>query len=180
VDVRLVAATNRDLRTRVDAGEFREDLYYRLDVLNVVLPPLRERRQDIPLLLNYYLERCAAENNKIIKGFTAEAVKILSEYSWRGNVRELRNVVERMSVMSLSDVLDTNDIPAIILDDKKRPMLSGTQVSGSLDVSENENELIIRALKETNNNKTAAAKILGMSRRTLHRRITELGLNGNN
>ena len=175
-DVRVIAATNRDLRAMVDEGTFREDLYYRLDVLNITLPPLRERREDIPVLLNHFLSICAADNGKQIDGFSEEAVEALKKYSWKGNVRELRNVVEKMTVLSHSKVLDVDDIPPYILNEKiTKP--AATVEDETLNVSENEMQLIVRALKESNNNKTAAAKKLGMSRRTLHRRISELGLN---
>ena len=174
-DVRLLAATNRDLRAMVDEGTFREDLYYRLDVLNLTLPPLRERQEDIPLLLNHFLKICAADNSKDINGFSEEAMNILTSYYWKGNVRELRNVVEKMTVLSRGKVLDTGDIPSYILTSERDSLKTGP-AADSLDIGENEKQLIIRALKETGNNKTAAAEILGMSRRTLHRRIRELGL----
>ena len=175
-DVRVIAATNRDLRAMVEEGTFREDLYYRLDVLNITLPPLRERREDIPVLLNHFLGICAADNGKEINGFSEEAVEALKNYTWKGNVRELRNVVEKMTVLSYSKVLDVDDIPPYILNEKMTKP-AATVEDETLNVSENEMQLIVRALKETNNNKTAAAKKLGMSRRTLHRRISELGLN---
>ena len=173
-DVRLIAATNRNLKSMVDEGTFREDLYYRLDVLNITLPPLRERHDDIPVLLNHFLEACAEDNNKSIKGFTDEALEKLKNYKWQGNVRELRNVVEKMTVLSRHDILDVDDIPPYILD--TNPFPTQNEEDETLNVSDNETNLIIRALKESNNNKTAAAKKLGISRRTLHRRISELGL----
>jgi len=175
-DVRVIAATNRDLRKMVDEGTFREDLYYRLDVLNITLPPLRDRKDDIPVLLEHFLTSCAEDNGKQINGFSPEAIEKLKTYNWKGNVRELRNVVEKMTVLSRSEILDVNDIPLYILDAK--PLIDvPTEKDETLNLSDNEKQLIIRALAETNNNKTAAAKKLGMSRRTLHRRISELGLN---
>jgi two-component system, NtrC family, response regulator AtoC len=179
VDVRVVAATNRDLKQMVEAGEFREDLYYRLDVLNVNLPPLRERKDDIPLLLNHFLQIQANENKKDLTGFSPQALEALSNYSWRGNVRELRNVVERMSILCKGKTIELSDIPDKITNE---PKVNGapTKHDASLDIATNETQLILRALKESNNNKTAAAKMLGMSRRTLHRRITELGLQEEN
>ena len=174
-DVRVIAATNRDLRKMVDEGTFREDLYYRLDVLNITLPPLRDRKDDIPVLLNHFLKSCALDNGKSISGFTDEAVAILKDYSWKGNVRELRNVVEKMTVLSRQETLDVEDIPPYILNAKPSLELK-SDIDETLNLSDNEKQLIIRALAETKNNKTAAAKKLGMSRRTLHRRISELGL----
>ena len=173
VDVRLVAATNKDLRQMVKDGEFREDLYYRLDVLNVHLPPLRERKGDIPVLLEHFLKISCEENNRKIDGFTPEALKALEEYSWPGNIRELRNAVEKMTVLAKSDALDIQDIPKFILENPS-PLAGGN--SDSLDIGENEKDLIIKALKECNNNKTKAAEKLGISRRTLHRKIAQLGL----
>lgn len=173
-DVRVIAATNKNLKKMVDEGIFREDLYYRLDVLNITLPPLRDRQDDIPVLLNHFLETCAEDNGKSISGFTEEALGILKKFKWQGNVRELRNVVEKMTVLSKHPILDADDIPSYINESNLLPSLnSGDE---TLNVSDNEKHLIIRALKETNNNKTAAAKKLGISRRTLHRRIAELGL----
>jgi two-component system, NtrC family, response regulator AtoC len=177
IDVRLIAATNRDLRSMVDQGKFREDLYYRLDVLSLKLPPLRQHREDIPLFLNHFLQICAADNRKDIEGFTPAAIEKLSAYYWKGNVRELRNVVEKMTVLSTKKQLDSDDIPAYILDAKETLHSIDRNSDSTLDISENETQLIIKALKETKNNKTAAANMLGMSRRTLHRRISELGLN---
>ncbi|MCM8534560.1 MAG: sigma-54 dependent transcriptional regulator [Lentisphaeraceae bacterium] len=176
IDVRLVAATNRDLRKMVQDGDFREDLYYRLDVLNINLPPLRSRRDDIPLLLNHFLEACSLDNNKTIKGFSKDAMDSLCKYNWPGNVRELRNIVERMTILARSEYIELKDVPAIINEPALNPIQNLDDSTDSLDVSQNEQQLIIKALKETNNNKTAAAKMLGISRRTLHRRITELGL----
>lgn len=177
IDVRLVAATNKNLRDMVDKGEFREDLYYRLDVLNIVLPPLRDRKEDIPLLLNHFLQLCAEDNNKSITGFSNEALDSLSSYNWPGNVRELRNIVERMTILAKGSTIEIYDVPAMVTENPEKPLnVNHNFTPESLDVSQNEKQLIIKALKETNNNKTAAAKKLGISRRTLHRRITELGL----
>ncbi|MCH2208510.1 MAG: sigma-54 dependent transcriptional regulator [Lentisphaerales bacterium] len=179
IDVRLVAATNKNLRKMVEDGEFREDLYYRLDVLNILLPPLHERKDDIPLLLNHFLQLCTKENNKSIGGFSQEALNVLVEYKWPGNVRELRNLVERMTILAKGSTIEIYDVPAIV--SEKKPAIGSPETGlhftpQTLDVSQNEKQLIIKALEETNNNKTAAAKKLGISRRTLHRRITELGL----
>ena len=136
----------------VDEGTFREDLYYRLDVLNVSLPPLRERKEDIPLLLNHFLQICAADNNKEISGFSDEALNKLSLYNWKGNVRELRNVVEKMTVLSKEGILDVKDIPSYILDGSSQRSIASPTGGDSLDIGENEKQLIIKALKETNNN----------------------------
>lgn len=177
-DVRLIAATNRDLRRLVDEGRFREDLYYRLNVVNIHIPPLRERSDDIPLLLNHYLEVSAAENGKALSGFTSEAVKVLCAYSWPGNVRELRNCVERMVVMARGSALTLKDVPTDIRNGVDLALQSPTASADepSLDIDANEKTLIMRALKETRGNRSTAAKVLGISRRTLHRKLHVYGL----
>ena len=177
-DVRLIAATNRDLRKMVQAGEFREDLYYRLDVINLELPPLRDRREDIPALLQHWLISSVTENQLNVKGFTADAMARLCTYDWPGNVRELRNVVERMAVLSQQEYIDLPNLPDHVLLGEQQ--LSETakieEKDKALDVAENEKVLILKALKESNNNRTLAAERLGMSRRTLHRRLKQFGI----
>ncbi|EDM25133.1 sigma-54 dependent transcriptional regulator/response regulator [Lentisphaera araneosa HTCC2155] len=177
-DARLIAATNRDLRKMVQAGEFREDLYYRLDVINLELPPLRDRREDIPALLQHWLISSVTENQLNVKGFTADAMARLCTYDWPGNVRELRNVVERMAVLSQQEYLDLPNLPDHVLLGEQQ--LSETakieDKDKALDVAENEKVLILKALKESNNNRTLAAERLGMSRRTLHRRLKQFGI----
>ena len=180
VDIRLIAATNRNLKEMVDKEAFREDLYYRLDVLQIHMPTLRERREDIPLLLKHYLDIFNNENNRKIKGFTSEALDILTAYNWPGNIRELRNGVERMVVMARKDVITVNGVPKEI-----RNMVSETGVRGPtanaddtqpLDINLNEKALIIKALEESSGNRTLAAKKLGISRRTIIRKINQYDL----
>ena len=183
VDLRLIAATNRDLKAAVNSGAFREDLYYRLNVVNIHLPPLRERAEDIPLLLNHFLEITAADNGKELSGFTPEAVRVLCAYSWPGNVRELRNSVERMVVMARGTSLTLKDVPAELrqavaedLETREQGALTDEEPGTSLDIDTNERGLIIKALRETGGNRTAAARRLGISRRTLHRKLHAYGL----
>ncbi|HOW97753.1 MAG TPA: sigma-54 dependent transcriptional regulator [Kiritimatiellia bacterium] len=173
VDVRLIAATNRDLKKMVDEGTFREDLYYRLNVVTIHLPPLRERPDDIPLLVQHFLKELSAENGKTIAGLTPEAMAALAAHTWPGNVRELRNVIERMVVMARGDTLTVRDIPAA-LRDESRPR--GGLPAGPVSLDEAEKQLILRALKACDDNRTAAARQLGISRRTLHRKLKEYGL----
>lgn len=173
VDVRLIAATNRDLKKMVDEGTFREDLYYRLNVVTIHLPPLRERPDDIPLLVQHFLKELAAENGKTIAGLTPEAMGALAAYAWPGNVRELRNVIERMVVMARGDTLTVRDLPAA-LRDESRPR--GGVPAGPVSLDEAEKQLILRALKACDDNRTAAARQLGISRRTLHRKLKEYGM----
>jgi len=170
VDTRLIAATNRDLKKMVAEGTFREDLYYRLYVVVIHLPSLRERKSDIPLLLKHFLDVFNQENGRAIEGFSPDALDLLTAYSWPGNVRELRNVVEQMVVLSRSLRIGVRDLPLQIRD------AGGGSVSvesGTLD--EMEKQAIQQALKEAGGNRTRAAEKLGISRRTLHRKISEYG-----
>ena len=172
VDTRLIAATNRDLKKMVADGKFREDLYYRLYVVVIHLPALRERKSDIPLLLKHYLDVFNRENGRAIEGFSPDALDLLTVYGWPGNVRELRNVVEQIVVLSRSQRIGVRDLPAHI----REVGGSGgavTVASGTLD--EMEKSAILKALKETGGNRTRAAEKLGVSRRTLHRKIAEYG-----
>lgn len=180
VDVRLIAATNRDLKEEVDAGRFREDLYYRLNVVNIHMPPLRERADDIAPLLDYFLQIFARENGKKIDDFSSEALKILTAYDWPGNVRELRNCIERMVVMARGATLTLSDVPAEIrgkvahatdASAASDPNDKDTPLTEALDINTQERNLIVRALRECHANRTRAAEILGISRRTLHRKL---------
>jgi len=181
VDVRLLAATNRNLQAMVKEGKFREDLYYRLNVVNLHLPPLREHREDIPLLLQHYLHQDAQDNGKQVTGFTPEAVKVLVSYDWPGNIRELRNCVERMVVMSRGSLLTLNDIPEEIRRGlgeqfQKQSQTTADSQDNPLDIKGNEKAMIIQALAKCDGNRTKAAEMLGISRRTLHRKINEYSL----
>ncbi|MBN2703911.1 MAG: sigma-54-dependent Fis family transcriptional regulator [Pontiellaceae bacterium] len=174
VDTRLIAATNRDLKGMVEKGEFREDLFYRLYVVVITLPPLRERQDDILLLLNHYLAVFNEENKKQIDGFTPAAYEVLSSYRWPGNIRELRNLVERMVVLARGSILDVQDIPIQV-----REQVNGggeIRVDADLTVDEMEKRMIIQTLEKTNGNRTRAAEKLGISRRTLHRKLNQYGL----
>ncbi|MFO7821099.1 MAG: sigma-54 dependent transcriptional regulator [Lentisphaeria bacterium] len=183
-NTRLVTATNRDLKKMVADGEFREDLYYRLNVLSIDIPPLRERPEDIPPLLDHFLQHFAAENGKKITAFSPEAMKVLTSYNWPGNVRELRNCVERMVVMARSSTLTLGDVPADIRtaaagltsqshasEGKNQDEETGSAESQGLDINMNERNLVKRALEQCDGNRTRAAEQLGISRRTLHRKL---------
>ncbi|MBN2161477.1 MAG: sigma-54-dependent Fis family transcriptional regulator [Pontiellaceae bacterium] len=171
VDARLIAATNRDLKDMVEHGDFREDLFYRLYVVVITLPPLRERQDDILLLLNHYLAVFNKENGKQIEGFTPAAYEQLAAYDWPGNIRELRNLVERMVVLARGKVLDLKDVPVQV---RER---SGSSVEvradAELTVDEMERRMILQALEKTGGNRTRAAEKLGISRRTLHRKLNQ-------
>jgi len=181
-DVRLIAATNKNLAELVKAGSFREDLFFRLRVMEIWLPPLRERTEDIPLLAGLFLREFSRENGKPINSFTADALELLMRYSWPGNVRELRTAVEHAVVLCRGDRITSRDLPPSIRAPEpavpRTPEPQPTASENNLTVKEAEKQLIIRALKESGGNRTLAAKKLGMSRRTLHRRLHEHGLQG--
>ncbi len=174
VDVRLVAATNRDLKQMVEAGRFREDLFYRLYVVNMMLPPLREREGDIVLLAQHYLQALAAENGRKVSGITPDAMDALAAYGWPGNVRELRNVIERMVVLSSGDKLTVRDLPPALRAPTGGRAVAGTRPGQVL--RDAERQLIEEALRRHKGSRTRAAVDLGISRRTLHRKLNEFGL----
>jgi two-component system, NtrC family, response regulator AtoC len=169
---RLISATNRDLMQMVKEGSFREDLFYRLDVVNIKLPPLRERSEDIPVLVEKFIAEFAKDNDKEIKGISDAAMEIIQNYSWPGNIRELRNCIERMVVLCNDDMLDINNLPENVHTNR----LEKSQDENSLDLDKNEALLISKALEECKGNRTLAAQKLGISRRTLHRRLHEYNL----
>ena len=174
VDVRLVAATNKDLKKLVSEGKFRDDLFYRLSVVTVDLPPLRERRDDIPLLVKSFLDEFSRENGKQVHELTPEAMNLLLAYDWPGNVRELRNAIEQMVVLARTERLTVRDVPAAIRDGADLTKIN--VVRAGMTVEDAERQLIVQALKETNGNRTKAAQRIGISRRTLHRKLKEYGL----
>lgn len=178
VDVRIIAATNKDLLEEIKKGNFREDLYYRLNVVHITVPPLRERKEDIELLARNFLETFSREDNKKIEGFTAHAKKALNAYSWPGNVRELRNAIESAVVMSRSTLIDTDDLPIQVTMGSENDDKLNIQVGITL--KEAERELIINTIAYAKGNKTKAAEILGIGRKTLHRKLQEYGLETDN
>jgi DNA-binding NtrC family response regulator len=180
-DVRLVAATNKDLAAMVKSGTFREDLYFRLAVVPIHIPPLRERVSDIPLLATNFLQELAAENSKRIIGIATPAMESLLKYHWPGNVRELRTAIEHAVVLCKSDMIGLRELPASL----RTPASEGSNretleviSGGKLTLKEAERQLLIHALEESNGNRTDAARKLGISRRTLHRKIHEFQLQG--
>jgi two-component system response regulator HydG len=182
VDARLIAATNKDLLQEMDKGRFREDLYYRLNVVTLTMPPLRERGEDIPLLAQHFLEMFVKKNNKGIKGFTPQSMDRLLRYDWPGNVRELMNTVERGVVLSSSEYLDEEDLPLI---QKGLPLgrdvpleMEITDVDtipSDLPLDEVEKTTILKTLESTGGNKSEAARRLGITRRTLHKKLKKYG-----
>ncbi|HWF10895.1 MAG TPA: sigma-54 dependent transcriptional regulator [Bryobacteraceae bacterium] len=175
IDVRVIAATNRDLRVALEDGTFREDLYYRLNVVPIEILPLRERKEDIPYLARHFVEKLAPESGGRIAGITDAAVDKLMSYSWPGNVRELENVIERSIVMAPGDKLDADDIR---LDMNIRPRHAQGEIGlpEGMSLDQYEQELIRNALKQADGNKSQAARILGLTRNALRYRLTQMGI----
>jgi len=174
VDVRVIAATNKDLLREIELGRFREDLYYRLNVVRLVLPPLRQRREDVPLLAQHFLRIFSEKNRKKIKGFTPQAMDGLLKHEWPGNVRELMNAVERGVVLARTDYLDTADLP-LLAQDAAKPFSKET-ISGDLPLEEVEKATILNAMEITGGNKSEAARRLGITRKTLHAKLKKYGV----
>jgi two-component system NtrC family response regulator len=173
-DVRVISATNRDLEARIREGAFREDLFYRLNVVVMSIPPLRERKADIPLLTEHFLKRYARENGKAIDGLSREAKDLLLKYDYPGNVRELENIIERAVVISRGPVISVEDLPF-----QERAPGNGTERSGSLmkdSVEALEQRLIEDAMRQVNNNQSRAADLLGISERMLRYKLKKYGL----
>jgi len=175
VDVRLVAATNRDLRAALEQGTFREDLYYRLNVVPIDIAPLRERREDIPDLVNLFITRFAGDSGKGVEGITPEAMQILVNYHWPGNVRELQNIVERACALAKSTVLDVGDIH---LDTRPAKTANGATgfLPDGMTLEQWEDEMVQEALRRANGNKSQAARLLGLSRNALRYRLSKIGI----
>ncbi|MDQ3621085.1 MAG: sigma-54 dependent transcriptional regulator [Verrucomicrobiota bacterium] len=179
VDVRLVAATNKDLATQVKEGKFRDDLFFRLNVVTLELPPLRARKEDIPLLVSVFLKTFAKENNKAVGEITEDAMQAILRYDWPGNVRELRTAIEAGVVMATGPKVTLRHLPMAVRQGGAVAAAAmapkfATPKSDYLDLQANEQQLIAQALEETRGNVTRAAKKLGISRRTLHRKLKEL------
>jgi DNA-binding NtrC family response regulator len=175
IDVRLVAATNRDLRAALEQGTFREDLYYRLNVVPISIPPLRDHKEDIPYLVDYFIERFSQESRKPIRGISPEALEQLMQFHWPGNVRELENIIERAVAFSSSDVLQADDIRLDISPYKPSGAILPFLPEG-MTLEQWEDEMIREALRRANQNKSQAARLLGLSRNALRYRLSKMGL----
>ena len=182
VDIRILAATNRNLSEAVAAGAFREDLYYRLNVVHIQTPPLRERREDIPILAAHFLERYAKENGKAFKGFSPEAMEYLTAYEWPGNVRQLQNVVERCVVLAGSDVIVVEDLPSEIRDEESQYKSAVDLLPLTINLGETlekiETALIRRALARSSLVQVKAAEMLGISKSLLQYKLKKYKLTG--
>jgi DNA-binding NtrC family response regulator len=168
VDVRIIAATNQELKDLVRTGRFREDLFYRLDVISVTMPPLRERKEDIPLLVHHFIQQLNSNNDKQISGATAKTLRLLLQYDWPGNVRELQNCIEHAVVMTDKDLIDIGQLRQVA------PPVLEAQSPGSR-LRDMEKALILDALRQTRGNRRAAAAVLGISLRGLRYKLKRLG-----
>jgi DNA-binding NtrC family response regulator len=173
VDVRVIAATNRDPAEAVRDGKLREDLYYRLNVFTIDLPPLRERRADIPLFVQTFLNEFNTRNNKSVRAVDQEAMYLLERYPWPGNIRELRNVIERATILSEGDFIEARHLPPPVVSRSEQALPTVTLSPGTT-VDEAERRLILLTLEHTRNNKTRAAEILGISLKTLHNKLNRM------
>ncbi len=181
VDVRLITATNKDLAQLLKKGSFREDLYYRINVVPVLIPPLRERREDIPLLLDYFVRKFNQENNKSVKGVSKEALELIMNYEWPGNVRELENLTERVIALTSNEYIQANELPFSLINISKINGLKEYILNGKVSFLKAEEEfergIILDALKRSNYVQSHAAEILGISRRILKYKMDKLGIN---
>ena len=184
VDVRLIAATNKDLTQLIKKGLFREDLYYRINVVPIILPPLRERPEDIPLLLDHFVQKFSAENKKQVKGVSKEALDILKNYEWPGNVRELENLVERVVTLTMNSYIQPNELPFSLLNVPKMNGLKESILTGRVSLTQGEEkferEIIEDALKRANYVQSHAAEMLGVSRRILKYKMDKFGITQGN
>jgi two-component system response regulator HydG len=178
VDIRVIAATNKDLAAEVKAGRFREDLFYRLNVVPLTVPPLKDRREDIPLLADHFLAIFKEKNRKFLKAISGKALDLLVRYDWPGNVRELENCIERAVILARDEVIVPADLPPQI---HMQSEVAGEAALGlpyGISLDEMEKVLILKTLEETGGNRTRTAEILGINRRTLQNKLKDYGLNG--
>ena len=174
VDIRVIAATNADPAAAVRKGTLREDLYYRLNVVGIQLPPLRDRKDDLPLLIDSFVREFSAQNRRSVAGVAPAARRVLEDYGWPGNVRELRNVIERATIMAAGRLIDLGDLPPL---GRALPAASGGErLEPGMTVDDVERRLILLTLEHTGNNKTRAAELLGISLKTLHNKLNRFRL----
>jgi len=173
IDVRIISTSNRDIASLIQQGRFREDLYYRLKVIDIEMPPLRERREDIPILVQHFIHKFSKELKKGISGVSEGALKVLVSYSWPGNVRELENIIQRAITLSQHEVILQDDLPASIIQ-KTDEKLFEKAMEENFTLDQLEKEFIKRVLIETGGNKSKAAERLGLDRKTLYRKLEEL------
>ncbi len=175
MDIRLITATNKDLEAEVREGRFREDLFYRLNVIPIRLPSLRERREDIPLLAEHFFRHYQEKNRSSVRGYLPKTMDTLIRYDWPGNIRELENTVERAILLCRSEYIMPEDLPLTVqgAQNGAQPMVS---VPPGMPLKEVEREVIVQTLEETGGNRTQTARVLGISRKTLQNKIKEYGI----
>jgi DNA-binding NtrC family response regulator len=177
IDVRVIAATNRDLRAMVADGRFRDDLYYRINVLSIDVPPLRERREDIPVLIDFFLKKHTKNTSRLVSGLTAETKKLMNEYSWPGNVRQLESAIERAILLSEGDLITAEDLPTEVRQEVGPASESAFKLPAEgINFEDVERNLITQAMEQTDYNITKAAKLLGLTFRTLQYRLEKFGI----
>ena len=177
VDTRIISATNHDLEAAIAAGRFREDLYYRLNVVTVKVPPLRDRASDIPLLADYFLDHYAEKNHRRLKGIQPVTLDLLMQHPWPGNVRELENAIERAVIMTRGDSVGPEDLPTALQHHPSGKASQEPVLASGRSLKEVEREMIIKTLADMNGNRTRTAEMLGISRRTLQLKLKEYGIN---
>lgn len=173
IDVRIIAATNRDLEKEIENGNFREDLFYRISVFQILIPSLRERKEDIELLVNYFLKFFAIKTNKKIESISQEALQLLKNHNWKGNIRELKNVIERSSILASSNIIDTDSLP---IDIQNNTLLSTSKQLSAFDLASAEKLHILKVLNYTKGNKTETAKLLNIALTTLYRKLADYSI----
>jgi len=177
VDVRVVAATNRDLRAMVADGRFRDDLYYRINVLSIDVPPLRERRDDIPVLIDHFLKKHTRNTSRLVKGLNPEARRMMNEYAWPGNVRQLESAIERAILLCEGDMITPDDLPSELQQESRGTSAGAFKLPPEgISFEEVEKNLILQAMDQTDYNITKAAKLLGLTFRTLQYRLEKFGI----
>jgi len=180
VDARVLAATNKDLQAEIRAGRFREDLYFRLNVIPIFVPALRDRQEDIPLLADHFMAEFAREYGRRVKAFDADAIAVMQRYPWPGNVRELRNVIERLMIMVPGDSIAHGDVGFLDRDDLPPPDVSAVAAAGRMTLHEArdrfERDLILRTLAEQQGNMSRTAEVLGVERSNLYRKMKAFGI----
>ena len=177
VDVRVIAATNRDLRAMVSDGRFRDDLYYRINVLSIDVPPLRERREDIAVLIEFFLKKHTKNTSRLITGLTAETRKLMIDYSWPGNVRQLESAIERAILLAEGDKISLEDLPTEVRQEVGPASEGAFKLPAEgINFEDVERNLITQAMEQTDYNITKAAKLLGLTFRTLQYRLEKFGI----
>lgn len=173
-DVRMLAATNKDVQRAISTGELRMDLYYRFSVIEIHLPPLRDRKEDIPALVDYFLEYFCQKHRKVLKSFSDDAMKAIMHYDWPGNIRELRNLIERVVILSPIDIVSLDVLPARIAE--ARPSGNSITITIGTSLDSAEKEIILRTLAFAGNNKSRTSTILGLSRKALYDKLKKFGM----